>query len=271
MFKQGVVYTTKFRDWQQSLPSLLDAAELGVRLADAERILIKPNLVQTAPPPITTPVELVSVLVDYLRRVTHLPITIGDGTGSLQYDTELPFEKLGYRQLAGEKEVELLDLNKAETERRVNPTLQRFPEIHLPKIAFTSFLISIPMLKAHTQAGVTLTMKNMIGMAPPAHYHKQGFWKKAAFHHRIQEAIADLNRYRTPDFTILDATIGMPEAHIRGPSCVPPVNRLATSWDPVAIDAYGTALLKKEWRKIGHIHSVHKELGIADPLEIIEV
>ncbi|MCI5139915.1 MAG: DUF362 domain-containing protein, partial [Candidatus Electrothrix sp. AR1] len=139
-----------------------------------------------------------------------------------------------------------------------------------PKIATDSFLLSVPVLKAHTLAGVTLTMKNMMGLAPPEHYHQGGGWKKAAFHNRVHEAVADLNRYRSPDFTVLDATIGMAEAHLWGPTCNPPVKKLVAGFDPVAMDSYGAALLGKDWQSIGHIADVDGELGQAAPITEIE-
>ena len=104
-----------------------------------------------------------------------------------------------------------------------------------------------------TLADVTLTMKNMMGCPPPSHYQKGGYWKKSSFHRDIHRAIFDLNCYRTPDYTILDATIGMAESHLRGATCNPPVNMLAAGKDPVAIDAYGTSLLGKYWQQIDHI------------------
>ena len=143
--------------------------------------------------------------------------------------------------------------------------------MHLPRIALECFLLSVPVLKAHSMAGVTLTMKNMMGLAPPSHYRKDNSWKKSAFHRQIQEAVADLNRYRAPDFTLLDATIGMAKSHLWGPSCNPPINRLAASYDPVSIDAYGTSLLQREWQDIGHIHMVDGELGQAAPLTILNL
>jgi uncharacterized protein (DUF362 family) len=120
-------------------------------------------------------------------------------------------------------------------------------------------------------AGLTLTMKNMMGAAPPAYYQQNGHWKKASFHEDIQSAVFDLNRYRTPDFTVLDATVGMPEAHLWGPVCDPPKNRLAAGADPVAMDAYGAELLGVNWRKIGHICMAHGVLGEAEPLAVCEV
>ncbi|MEN8143305.1 MAG: DUF362 domain-containing protein, partial [Thermodesulfobacteriota bacterium] len=115
------------------------------------------------------------------------------------------------------------------------------------------------------------TMKNMMGCAPPRHYERGGHWKKAAFHQNVQDAILDLNRYRTPDFTILDATVGMQKAHLWGPVCDPPPNKIVAGVDPVAMDVYGAGLLGRDWRRIGHLAKANGELGYAEPLEIITV
>lgn len=62
----------------------------------------------------------------------------------------------------------------------------------------------------------------------------------------------------------------MAEAHLWGPTCDPPVNKLVAGFDPVAIDSYGAGLLGKDWRDIGHIAKVDGELGQAEPItEII--
>jgi uncharacterized protein (DUF362 family) len=269
--RAGIVYTTCFVSWQKSLGPLLTASGLAHLLPGPERaILIKPNLVEALPPPITTPVALVAALIAWLRKHTTARIIIGEGSGAMDYETDHAFAALGYTEMARNNGVELADLNREELVCLKNTDCLRWPEMHLPRIALDSFLISVPVLKAHSMAGVTLTMKNMMGLAPPAHYRSGRSWKKSAFHRQIQDAIADLNRYRTPDFTVLDATVGMAKAHLWGPLCDPPVTTLAAACDPVAIDAYGTTLLNKEWRKIGHISEVHNELGLAEPLQIIK-
>ncbi len=268
----GVVYSTTFVNWQETLTPFLDAVGLDQEIVKHPRILVKPNLVEALEPPITTPVGLVESLIDYIqKRAPESEITIGEGTGSLSYDTFHAFEELGYGTLALEKKVRLLDLNKEELTHKVNGECRRWPEMYLPSILDSVFLISVPVLKAHSLAKVTLTMKNMMGCAPPSHYQGNGSWGKSSFHNQIHEAVFDLNRYRTPDFTLLDATIGMSQAHLWGPHCDPPVNRLAASWDPVAIDSYGTSLLKKDWRDIDHIRLAHEVLGQATPLAIHEI
>lgn len=266
------VYTCSFTSWQESVPRLLDAAGLKKRLASAQKVIIKPNLVEPQPPPVTTPVELVAALAGYIHTsCPHLDIIIAEGCGSSSNNTWQVFEALGYTGLADFDRVTLMDLNEAPSVLMQNSKCRRWPEMHLPKIVFESFLISVPVLKAHSLAGITLTMKNMIGLAPPAHYRQGGPWKKASFHQGIQEAVFDLNRHRTPDFTLLDATIGMQKAHLWGPTCNPPPNRLAVSYDPVAIDSYGCRLLKIKWDTIGHLAMAHGTLGAAEPLMVSEV
>ena len=268
----STVYTSSFTSWQESVPRLLNAAGLGNRLATEKKIIIKPNLVEPHKPPITTPVELVAALVAHIHAsFPSLEIIIAEGCGSSSNNTWQVFEALGYTRLAGWPHVSLMDLNEAPLVRLQNNNCKRWPEMHLPEIVFDNFLISVPVLKAHSLAGVTLTMKNMIGLAPPAHFQQGGYWKKASFHQEIQEAVFDLNRYRTPDFTLLDATIGMQEAHLWGPTCDPPPNRLAAGYDPVAIDSYGCKLLGIKWNSIGHLTMAHGTLGTAEPLTVSEV
>lgn len=266
---KGTVFSIDYTDWDKSLNILLEKSGLADALKDRQRILLKPNLVEAFKPPITTPVALIGALVDWLRdRAPHCSITIGEGCGSARDDTWHVFKQLGYTRLAAEKKIDLLDLNEEKCLAKKNKDCPRFPQIFLPAVLFDCFLLSVPVLKAHSLAGVTLTMKNMMGTAPPAHYQQGGHWKKASFHSGIHAAIFDLNRYRTPDFTVLDATVGMSEAHLWGPVCSPAKNKLAAGVDPVAIDAWGCTLLGRDWRKIGHIRLADGVLGSGEFNEV---
>ncbi|MBC8208660.1 MAG: DUF362 domain-containing protein [Desulfobulbaceae bacterium] len=268
----GLIHSAQLINFRSTLPPLLDAAGLITAINKDQRILIKPNLVENLAPPITTPVSLITELVRYLRlNLPDSTILIGEGTGSLDYDTFHVFDALGYSDLASRAGLELIDLNCEPLSHHQRDDCTRWPEMHLPSLLDEVFLLSVPVLKAHSLAGITLTMKNMMGCAPPSHYQQGGSWGKSGFHHNIQAAILDLNRYRTPDFTLLDASIGMAEAHLWGPHCDPPVNRLAASFDPVAIDAYGCDLLGRDWREIGHIAGNHGILGQAESIAVREV
>lgn len=267
----GTVYTIGNSPLQQNLKALLNACKLADRIRHERRILIKPNLVNAQAPPITTPIALIAALVDYLQSISDAEIIIGEGTASSRHDTLYVFTQLGYADLAAEKKVGLVDLNEEQSISLKNEACRRWPEMHLPEIVFGCFLLSVPVLKAHTLAGVTLTLKNMMGLPPPSHYQLEKSWKKASFHRQINQAVADLNRYRCPDFTLLDASVGMADSHLHGPACEPPVGLLAAGYDPIAIDAYGTTLLGKSWQEIGHIRDLNGELGQAEPLTILRV
>ena len=269
--KQGIVWSIDLESYHRSLGPLLDAAELVSKIPADKTVLIKPNLVEALQPPITTHVDLVEALIDYLlERNPDIKIIVGEGTGSLAYDTFHCFEQLGYLPLQDKARVELVDLNVEPCRHLQNSGCRRWPEMYLPELLFNVFLISVPVLKAHSLCRVTLTMKNMMGCAPPAYYQQGGAWGKSSFHRRLDEAVFDLNRYRTPDFTIIDGAVGMAQAHLWGPTCSPPVAKLAAGYDPVAIDAYGTSLLNRSWQDVGHIRMAHGILGCADPLEISE-
>lgn len=269
---ESTVYIEKIdSDWEASIATLLDKTSLRNLLSDRKKVLIKPNIVKDMAPPVTTSLDLVAAIADYLlESLSPENIYIADGTGSLEYDTFHAFEKLGFSKMAKERGITVLDLNEEKLVKLFRPELKRWPEMYLPEIVMDSFLISVPTLKAHTLAGVTLSMKNMVGVCPPSHYCKKGKWKKAAFHTQIDEAVADLNRYRSPDFTVLDASLGMLEGHIYGVPCDPPLGIIAASEDPVAIDAYGCGLLGVDYRDIAHITMVDGELGRMEPLEVIE-
>lgn len=268
---QGVVWSIELETYRRSLPPILEAAGLLEAIEGHRTILIKPNLVEALEPPITTHVDIVETLVDFL--LAHAPaiqIIVGEGTGSLDYDTFHCFEELGYLKLEKKDRVRLLDLNLEPSRKLSNPECRRWPDMYLPELLFNCFLISVPVLKAHSLCRVTLTMKNMMGCAPPVHYQQGGAWGKSSFHRKLDEAVFDLNRYRSPDFTIIDAAVGMARAHLWGPTCSPPVNKIIAAYDPVAVDAHGTSLLKKSWKDIGHLWMAQGVLGQAEPLEIRE-
>ena len=78
-------------------------------------------------------------------------------------------------------------------------------------------------------------------------------WKKAAFHRDLDAAIIELNRYRRPDFTVMDATVGLADYHLGGARSQPPVNRILASRDARALDRQAADLLGMDWRQVGHL------------------
>ena len=248
----GDVVTLRCTDYARTVREAFEQAGGPAALAGFGRILLKPNLVNTSPFPVTTHPEFTGAVVDAVRAHTDAPVVIAEGTGDKDKETAEVFAALGYDELAREKGVELLDLNHADLVEVSRPDCPVFPTMWLPEIAFTHCIVSLPVLKGHSLAGVTGTMKNMMGFAPPSHYQGGG-WKKALFHQEMHGSIRDLNRYVTPHFTVMDATVGLKDYHLGGPRCRPEVGMILAGADPLAVDRAAAGLLGIDWRGVGHL------------------
>ena len=257
--------TCPFTSFAESMPPLLDSLGAADIFSRQKQILLKPNLVNTSPPPITLPVEAIETLIRYVRACSTAKLIIAEGSGEPHTNTFDVFTALRYDELAIKYDLKLLDLNEAENIRLSNDKCNVFPEMHLPRVAFDSYIVSFAVLKAHSLADVTLAMKNMMGLPSHHHYQQGGYWRKAAFHAQMHRSIFELNLYRKPDLSIIDASVGMAEYHLGGPTCVPPIRKLVAGYDPVAVDAAGAQLLGFDWRQVEHIRLADGILGQAEP------
>jgi uncharacterized protein (DUF362 family) len=256
-----VVVVAELSTYTKTIPQVLDGLGVGEVLAGQQGIVVKPNLIQANPPPVTTDVRCVEAVVAYCRDVFHARLIVADGAGGCE--TSECFARLGYERLAREYGVELVDLNHAETVTLSDPCNIFLREFHIPKVLLESYLISVPVLKAHSMAQVTLGMKNMLGVAPEADYGKGGHYKKWGLHEHLDQAIMEINKFRKPDLTVIDAAIGMARAHLWGPRCDPAVSKVVASFDVVAADKVGCDLLGIDWKKVRHLRLADGLIGSA--------
>lgn len=247
-------FTVPFTSYAESVPQALEGLGAAAFLAGQRCVLLKPNLVSDSPHPVTTHPEMARAVVEYVRTCSQARIVIGEGTGAAGQDTFEIFRALGWDRLARELGVELMDLNEAELVTRSDPSCTVFPQMHLPRLAFESCIVSLPVLKVHSLAGITGTLKNMMGFAPPKHYGgRYGSWKKAVFHGRMQASIKDLNRYILPQLTVMDASVGLADFHLGGATCKPPVGKILAGFDPYAMDREAARLLSVDPKSVGHL------------------
>ena len=246
---------TEFESYPVSIAKLFDDAKVQPLFKTLPVIILKPNLVNASRFPVTTSVECCKAVIDYIKRCSDAQIIIAEGCGDPGLETSEIFSILGYSKLAKSHGVELVDLNNEPLVKLKNHNNTIFPSMFLPQLVFDHFLFSLPVLKAHSLAGVTGTLKNMMGIAPPSHYSEHGFWKKGVFHARMQQSIIELNRYRTPDLTLLDASLGLCDYHLGGATCDPPVNKLVLSNNAYRIDQFAAELLGIDPKTIQHIHT----------------
>jgi uncharacterized protein (DUF362 family) len=122
-------------------------------------------------------------------------------------------------------------------------------------------LIAAPVAKTHSGAGVSLSMKGMMGLI----YHRM-----VMHHYDLHTSIVDLCTVLKADLTVIDATRVLSTNGPHGPGLVLQENTVIASKDMVAADAYTVASF--EWygrrykpRQVRHIREAHKRgLGRMD-------
>jgi uncharacterized protein (DUF362 family) len=125
--------------------------------------------------------------------------------------------------------------------------------------------INFPILKHHNVTGVTMGIKNMMGLV----------WDRNYFHATdLSQTIAELAAFRKPHLTILDATRGIITNGPVGPGKIQDWNELVFGTDPVAVDAYGANLFGLQPKSIDYLVRAAKiGLGELDTskLEVVRV
>jgi uncharacterized protein (DUF362 family) len=222
--------------YEQDLLSVMveSLAPFDLQVKD-KAVLLKPNLVSLDPKgQINTHPAVIAAARECFLRMGAARVLVGDGP-ALDRDTEAIVESIRLREHLGALGGTFVDLNIDDVQRVILPTrASRLKELYLPKTCMgVDLLVSMPKLKTHHWAGVTLSMKNMFGIVPGGCYG----WPKNILHWAgIDRAILDLNAAAKPDFAIVDGIVGMEgNGPIQGQSKASGV--LVFGNDPVAVDA----------------------------------
>jgi uncharacterized protein (DUF362 family) len=242
-----------FVSFNTTIPALLDTLSVHRRVADEKSIVIKPNCITASPFPVTTDPACCEAIIRYLQRHTGAKIFIAEGCGAPQYTTRYVFDNLGFTAMAKRCNVRLIDCNREKSVKIDRDDCEVFPSLYLPRLILDSYIISVPVLKAHSLAEFTGSMKNMMGVLPPKRYQKEGCWKMSVLHDNMHQAIIELNRYVHADCTVMDARVGLCEYHLGGARCDPPVKKIVAGYDPLDVDRKSAELLGLKWKNIPHL------------------
>lgn len=250
------IATVKFTGYAESVMQALDGIDAGPRLPSGRTIILKPNLTNDSPPPVTTPVEMVEAVYLYCRRYTDTRIVIGEGCGS--GTTRTVFQKTGYADMAKKHGLELIDFNTTASVRLQRDDMLQLKEFHLPRIAEDAYIISIPVLKDHSFTVTTIAMKNMFGLAPEPIYG--GSWNKSRLHTpSTHHSVVDICRYKKPDLCVVDASVALSGMHLYGTPRK--LDTIIAGFDPVAVDAAGSRLMGHDPRQIEYLALADGLLG----------
>lgn len=265
-YEKAVVAEVSFENYAGSVKKVLDLIKAKELIASEKRIILKPNLTLNKKPPATTDIRCVEEVLKYCRMNSKAEIIIAEGSGGC--DTVKCFEEFGFYKLEEKYGTRVVDLNR---EKRVVLTRNdalKLKKFKMPEILSGAFLISIPVLKEHSNTSLTAAMKNLMGLyISPPQYRFAG-WNKAKLHRLgLHECIFDLNLYKKANINLVDASVGMIDEEISG--AAKKFNVLLASTDPVAIDVRCAGLLGKNWKDIEYLIYADGRLGTSE-FEIIK-
>lgn len=233
-------------------------SEVDRVLAAKKPVLIKPNYINARPPStgITTDARVVEGVVTFLRARGVEEIAIGEGSGWA--DTLHAFAVAGIDGVAERWGVQLVDLNKDAFVTVNPPTPLALTQVRVAKTAVKSTLISVPKLKVHGSATVTLSLKNVMGALA----------SKGVMHNgRLSQNIADLAAALPPRVAVIDGIIAGEGHETRGSPVA--MNLVIVGTDPVATDAVGAAVMGIPPETVPHLRfAAEKGLGTCDLTEI---
>lgn len=204
---------------------------IGKITAGKQRIMLKPNLVGPDPRSTTKPAVIRALAELMISEGKEVSIAEGSAaapgfnlTEEGMFYTKDPalldpmqqyvFDELGYTQLAEELEVPLINLHTGNMVTIKVPDPLVYDRITVNRaLSEVDMLCSVPMMKTHVLATVTLGMKNLIGLYPGKAYctvrscvHNDASAKGSP---GIAFEILDMVRACTPGLVVIDGSTAM--------------------------------------------------------------
>jgi uncharacterized protein (DUF362 family) len=207
------IFIGKAPDYQANIKGVVTDGfrELGVAEAQirGKRVLLKPNLVETIPGAvhINTHPLVVRGAVEAFLSLGAAKVTVAEGPGHIT-DTLRVLDESGLEEVLWEDRIPFVDLNRQNGYTVANAGgYSSLKSLTLP-VCLKDFdlIVSMPKLKTHHWAGVTLSMKNLFGLMPGSFYG----WPKNYLHWAgIDGCIVDITATVRPQFAIVDGIVGM--------------------------------------------------------------
>jgi uncharacterized protein (DUF362 family) len=172
------------------------------------------------------------------------------------------FDVLGYSEQARALDIPLINLHTGEiVELSLKGGLVA-DSIKLHKsLTEVDLVCSVPMMKTHVLATITLAMKNLIGLYPGTHYYAMRSWLHDRALEKGSEGVAyeilDVNRSVPTGLSVIDATLAMEG---NGPTAGTPVELglIIAGTSPLATDMVGASIMGFEVNEIPMFRLAHK-------------
>jgi uncharacterized protein (DUF362 family) len=222
-------------------------------------VLLKPNLVEFDPSTaINTEPRLIAAAVLAFRRLGAASVRVAEGPGHRR-DVQDVVTRSGLGEALASVSAPFVDLNAAAIRRvTLSSRYTDLRELWLPTpVLDADVVVSMPKMKTHHWAGVTLSLKNLFGTLPGRVYG----WPKNILHWAgIEPSILDIAGAVRPSYAIVDGIVGMEG---NGPISGEPVESgvLVFADDPVAADSIGASLMGSDPEHVPYIAEAGRFLG----------
>ena len=201
-------------------------------VTEGQRVLLKPNASFSAPPEwgATTSAETVRTVAEMCLEAGADRVIVFDHP---LRSPELCLEQTGLEEALGDLDgVRLMLATKQRYFEPVDvPDGTALQQVEVAKeILRSDVIINLPAAKSHSATGVSLGMKNLMGL----------IWDRGYFHQAtdLHRAIAELSTVIRPDLIIVDASRALVTGGPGGPGKVLELGAIVAGTDPVAVDAH---------------------------------
>lgn len=254
------VVVCRAADYRKNLTPVMAETLRELKLpVTGKKVLLKPNLVGLDPEgKINTHPAVIAAAREAFLQMGASSVMVAEGP-ALERDTEAVLESVKLRDYLQDVPRNFVDLNlDAVSPVRLRTRASSVRELYLPaSVLKADLVVSLPKLKTHHWAGVTLSLKNMFGVVPGSCYG----WPKNILHWAgIERILLDLNSVVRPDFVIVDGIRGMEG---NGPIQGQPKHCgvLVFGDDPVAVDATCTRIMGLVPERVGYLRQAGIYLG----------
>jgi uncharacterized protein (DUF362 family) len=262
--RRAPVFIARAATYQSDLESIiisgLGELGLGAAFARGKTVLLKPNLVEPSEgsPQINTHPLVVRAAAEVFRRLGARDVFVAEGPGHCR-DGQLVLDQSGLGAVLAQSQLEFVDLNYDDVDPVPNRLARsKLRQLVLPRtLKRADLIVSLPKLKTHHWAGVTLSLKNLFGVMPGVVYG----WPKNVLHYAgIGPAILDIAAAVRPHLAIVDGIIGMEgDGPIMG---TPRQSRcLVIGANLPAVDATCARLMRIDPWRVGYLAEASGRLG----------
>lgn len=200
-------------------------------------VVIKPNASFTDPPGsgTSTNPEVVAAVVSMCKEAGAARVIVLDHT--LRGDASVCLARNGIGGAVAAAGGEMIAYGASDHGHGVDATIPgatTLPQITVfPEVLSADVVITVPVAKNHEGAGLSLGMKNFIGVTTSMSKVHQN---------DLHQSIADLNSLVKPKLSVIDATVMLMSNGPGGPGPTTSPGQVIASGDVVAADSYACTL-----------------------------